>query len=382
MIRRAAAVMAALAVAVAVGLALWDGDDGSPAPASPVVETLGRVPSDARWVSPSGSDTNPGTANRPWQSIEMALSSVEPGETVVLAPGTYGSPGTTIEIARGGEPGAPITIRGAPDGPRPRLLGAVRIRASHVRIAHLLLDGPTGPVQEPSEENPRGEQVQLALDAGGDTIEDIWIYDCEIRDSDWHAGIFLARAEQIQIVGNYIHDNGDPDDPTQENLSHGIYWASGSGLIANNVIEGNVARGVQLFPEPSGVTVVYNTIVDNGAAGVQVAKYASDNLIANNLVAFNGDSGIRSDSLSRGGNVARFNLLWDNAGVVQEPGGNLEIVETITADPGFAEPGSYELSRESAAVDAADPGIETAVDILGRARPQGAASDIGAYESW
>ena len=384
MIRAAVVVIAALAAAVAVALALTGGEDGAPEPAAvaPDVEALGRVPADALWVSPDGSDANPGTAERPWESIDKALSSAGPGETVVLAPGTYGAPGETVEIVRGGEPGAPVTLRGAPDGPRPTILGAFRIRTSHVRLAHLLLDGPTGPVQEATDENPRGEQVQLAIDAAGPTIEDIWIYDCEIRDSDWHAGIFLTHAEDVRIVGNDIHDNGDPDDPAQENLSHGIYWASGSGLIANNVIEGNVARGIQLFPEPSGVAVVHNTIIGNGAAGVQVAKYSSNNLIANNIVAFNGDIGIRSDSLARGGNVAGTNLLWDNAGVLEEPGENLTITETIEADPGFAEGESYELPQESAAVDAADPANTIPFDILGRERPQGAAPDIGAYESW
>ena len=384
MIRAAVVVIAVLAAAVAVALALTGGDDGTTEPAviAAEVDALGPVPADALWVSPDGSDAGPGTAERPWESIDKALGSAGPGGTVVLAPGTYGALGETIEIVRGGEPGAPVTLRGAPDGPRPRILGAFRIRTSHVRLAHLLLDGPTGTVQDATDENPRGEQVQLAIDAAGPTLEDIWIYDCEIRDSDWHAGIFLTHAEDIRIVGNHIHHNGDPEDPAQENLSHGIYWASGSGLIANNVIEANVARGIQLFPEPSGVAIVNNTIIENGAAGVQVAKYSSDNLIANNVVAFNGDIGIRSDSLARGGNVASTNLLWDNAGVLEEPGENLVITETIAEDPGFAEAGGYELSQGSAAVDAADPENATPFDILGRERPQGAAPDIGAYESW
>lgn len=376
-------VAAAVAAAVALAFFVLGGDAENPPPGEQLsAARLGPLPADALWVSTSGSDDNPGSREEPWKSLETALSAAEPGDTIAVAPGTYGARGTTIEIDSDGEAAAPITLRGEPGEERPRLLGAVRISASHVRIADLVLDGPTGSVQEPTDENPRGEQVQLAIDAAGEQIEDIWIYDSEIRNSDWHAGIFITNATDVRIVGNYIHGNGDAEDPGQENLSHGVYWASGSGLIANNVIEGNLARGVQLFPDPSGVTVTHNTIVENGKAGVQVAKYASSNTITNNIVAFNGDIGIRTDSLSGGDNVAADNLMWDNTGLVEDSDGELTITGTIAEPPGFAAGGGYELAEDSAAVDRADPSDEVPTDILGRARPQGAASDLGAYESW
>ena len=380
--------LALLAVAGAAGLAvvlLIGGDEGeNPAELAtlPALDALGPVPADAYWVSPEGSDSDPGTKAAPWQSIGMALETAQAGDTVVLAPGTYGERGSTIEFSTSGEDGAPIVFRGDPEQERPQLLGAVRVRADHLRLGHLLLDGPTGPVQEPSEENPSGEQVQLSLDNEGETVEDIGIFDSEIRGSDWHAGIFLTHAEDIQIAGNYIHHNGDETDPGQANLSHGIYWASGSGVIVNNVVEGNVARGVQLFPEPSGVSVIHNTIVGNGAAGVQVAKYSEGNLIANNIVAFNGDAGIRSDSLARGDNLATTNLLWENAGTAEEDGEFLVIADSLNADPAFAGEGDYELTEGSAAVDAADPERSVDADYLGRGRPRGEGPDLGAFESW
>src|SRR5207302_5625939 len=41
------------------------------------------------YVSPTGSDSNNGTAKRPWKTISHAAASVKPGTTVHVAPGEY-----------------------------------------------------------------------------------------------------------------------------------------------------------------------------------------------------------------------------------------------------------------------------------------------------
>src|SRR4051794_2634675 len=87
------------------------------------------VPQGARYVSPSGSDSGPGTAATPWRTLDKALEEAGPGETVVLKAGTYGARGTTAHVARGGTAGAPVSIVGEPGGPRPRVLGQFRVSA-------------------------------------------------------------------------------------------------------------------------------------------------------------------------------------------------------------------------------------------------------------
>lgn len=375
--RSAPLIILVIGAAIAGVLLLRPSSDEEPIP----VAALGSVPADARWVSESGSDSDPGTRSQPWQTLGRALESLAPGDTVVLASGTYGEVGETTVIDRDGAEGAPITIRGEPGEERPQILGAVAVEASYVRLDHLLLDGPTGSVKEPTGDNPRGEQVQLVLGGEDEDVRGISVTDSEIRDSDWHAGIFIAHAEDVAIVGNHIHHNGDAEDPAQENQSHGIYWDSGSGLVANNLIEGNVARGIQLYPEPSGVVVTHNTIVGNGRAGIQLGDEASGNLIVNNIVAFNGDRGIRSSSLEGRGNVARTNLAWDNVGVIEELGTGLTVTDTIAEEPSFSD-AEYRLERDSPAVDRATPLGTVGLDRDGRSRPVGEASDIGAYESW
>ncbi len=41
------------------------------------------------YISPHGSDTNPGTQSEPWQTFEHALAYLEPGSTLILQDGTY-----------------------------------------------------------------------------------------------------------------------------------------------------------------------------------------------------------------------------------------------------------------------------------------------------
>ena len=197
---------------------------GSPALAAYTPSSkLGPIPADARYLSPSGSDSNPGTAAEPWRTIEQAIASVSPGATVVLLPGTYGAIDATTTMDRAGTPSAPITFRGDPGGPMPRILGHFKIAASHQRFNYLLFDGPTGKVKPASADNPDGEQVQVMI--YGAAVNGVEISDSEIRDSLWHAGIYLSTANDVRITGNYIHDNGDRNNPGQENLSHGIYFA-------------------------------------------------------------------------------------------------------------------------------------------------------------
>jgi pectate disaccharide-lyase len=340
----------------------------------------GPVPATARYLSPDGSDSDPGTAERPWRSLSKAVESVRPGATVVLRPGTYGAPGETHLMNRGGTEDAPIIWRGDPGQTMPRIVGHVRILAGDQRFAGILFDGPTGPVQAATADNPDGEQVQVAVGGEDQPVARVEISGCEIRESGWHAGVYLEEADDVRLVGNHIHDNGDFDDPSQANQSHGVYWQSGSGLIANNLIEHNVARGVQLYEEPHDVLVAHNTIVRNGRAGIQVGEDASGTLVVNNVVAFNGDVGIRADSLSGGGNRVERNLVWNPAGPqlgVHADG--LELDDNLIADPRFEGEGRYRLSGASPAVGEAltDPWVSH--DRTGAPRPREGA-DLGAYE--
>lgn len=63
------------------------------------------------YVSPSGSDGNPGSITAPWKTVQKAVTSVNPGDTIYAREGTYDE---TVNINKSGLEGSPITLAGYP----------------------------------------------------------------------------------------------------------------------------------------------------------------------------------------------------------------------------------------------------------------------------
>jgi hypothetical protein len=264
------------------------------------------LPANARYVAPSGSDSNPGTAGQPWRTLAKAESSATPGTTVVLRGGSYGARGTITYLEKNGTASAPISLVGHP-GENAKIEGHLAVDGDHRRLCGLLLDGATGPVADPSADNPEREQVKLWI--SGDDVE---LANSEVSGSRWHAGVYVEGAVGARVVGNYIHDNGRFDDPAHANLDHGIYWSSGSGLVEQNRIEHNVAHAVTLYPRARGVTVRANKMTGHGRAAVLIAEDAADNEVIGNEI-FGNRRGIQGYDVRGSGNAARQNRLWNNS---------------------------------------------------------------------
>ena len=70
-------------------------------------------------VSPSGKDTNPGTFDKPFRTIQAAVNSMNQGDVCIVHNGTYRE---SIEITKSGNAAAPITIKAA-KGEHPTISG-------------------------------------------------------------------------------------------------------------------------------------------------------------------------------------------------------------------------------------------------------------------
>ncbi|MBE6385324.1 MAG: DUF1565 domain-containing protein [Lentisphaerae bacterium] len=69
------------------------------------------LPAKEYHVSVKGSDSNPGTAEKPLKTISRAAGLVKAGDTVTVHGGVYNE---SVRLRAGGEPGRPITFRAAP----------------------------------------------------------------------------------------------------------------------------------------------------------------------------------------------------------------------------------------------------------------------------
>ena len=139
-------------------------------------------------------------------------------------------------------------------------------------------------------------------------------------------------------------------------------------MIANNVIELNLAHGIQMYPHASGQTIVHNTIVGSGLSGIVLDTDGGSIAVANNISAWNSEYGIRTGSEDCEGCWADLNLLFGNPRGEYYLPESLTVERTIRANPLFVDrsASNYDLRARSAAIDCARPDMSPRTDFEGR----------------
>jgi hypothetical protein len=163
---------------------------------APVAATSSQGP--AFYVATTGSDSNPGTINQPWQTVQKALDTLQAGGIAYVRGGTY----EQDLLWRLGTATAPFTIRNFPGervvlGPgagggdnEPLQIGN---GAGFVRFQGLVFEGATG-------------SSTANVYAWGRARHRVVC----VRDHWFGAPGFFSEAStsSIQIIGCNIHDNG------------------------------------------------------------------------------------------------------------------------------------------------------------------------------
>jgi parallel beta-helix repeat protein len=118
--------------------------------------------------SPAGTlpGTPDGSATAPYLDVQTAIYAAQPGDTVLLAPGTYNG---EFETVRSGTPGAPITIAG----------------------------------EEGATLRGRGVGEGRVL-----TVENDWIVVSGLRITRGDKGIWLQEVRNVTLRGNTVRDTG------------------------------------------------------------------------------------------------------------------------------------------------------------------------------
>src|SRR5215510_2981563 len=233
-------------------------------------------------VSPTGSDSNPGSEARPFRTIQKAANSVKPGDTVLVDDGvyTYSGPNDCY-----GKVVVCVSRSGAPD----------------VRIQDFEMTGLA---------NANGSAGGIELFDGGSHFQVIGNHIYNIgrvctNTSNGQNGVFI-EADNVMVEANLIHDVGRlapgqqgcrPSNEYWQNHDHGIYHDGGDHVtIRNNVIY-NIKQGwaIQVWPKSRAhMNIVNNTIAfgnqHKGKLGAIVmwspstgGMKVSDSIIANNI---------------------------------------------------------------------------------------------------
>ena len=235
-------------------------------------------------------------------------------------------------------------------------------------------------------------------------------------------GILITRSSDgNEITNNIVHDNG------HSNQEHGIYLGSAGnlvdgnqwynnyaygmhfynsvdGLVNNNIIRNNVSHhnwvttdgnnGDTVIAAGSGNLFYNNIIYDNPIVGLQINGSVSSSGFYNNVI-YNTGTGIQVRA-GASNNILRNNIASTSADNVSNSGTNTSFSNMLcsSADTGCnasteaagttftnAGSGDFTLKAGSLAIDNGTSLSSTfTTDIIGTARPQGGAWDIGAYE--
>jgi hypothetical protein len=356
------------------------------------------------YISPGGSDTNSGTIQAPWKHLQKAFEALTAGQVVCLRTGTYeptgayNTPSYRHTFSRSGDPGKPIVIRNYP-GETAIVLGLVVVRGNYLKLlgtppsGSLVFQGPLGP-------DASGVKGKGASQVWLDRCHNVVLDHVEIRNNDFHAGLYVSEVSDVQILGCYVHDNGrfdlDTDAMGQHpvNVDQGIYWAASSGTnrIANCLLEHNRSADLQLFAgsgKITGLTVVENTIVKAMNSGVIIGKGSNGNVFTNNIVSMNsqqtnnGQVRLAGDASN---NIVDTNIAWHSANTLRGldtstlTGSGNVVRNLMVLDPQFVNfsSGDYHLRPGSPAINAALSVDTESVDMGGVRRPS--RPSLGAYE--
>jgi hypothetical protein len=336
------------------------------------------------YVSPSGSDSNPGSSAKPFKTIQKAGGLATAGSTVHVLPGTYTTT-STISTKASGNSNAHI-----------RFVSTVQWGAKIVSTMGM----PSTTWQNSGnyvdivgfDITGGGNEGILNLASHvtiiGNHVHNLPATFCNLA-SPTGAGINSGAnytAGDNDVIGNVVHDIGIPG---KCSVGQGIYHANARGHVYNNISYNNGAYGICLWHAATENTISSNVLFGNGLGGIWLgANYesVSNNLsvVSNNIIYKNKGYAIREEGSVGSSNQYLNNIIFSNpSGVVLING---SAVGTITSDPQFVNPtgsyltGNYQVKSTSPAINKGTNVGAPVIDFNGAQRPYGGGWDIGAYQ--
>ena len=248
------------------------------------------TPGQNYFVDPNGSDANEGSQNSPWGTLQHAVDTIAPGDTISLQSGAY----LGARIEQSGNPEAWMVLQAAPG-------------------ASVLINAP-GP------NNRHDSNLEFETWEGDETVSYWVVRGIEVANApNW--GIDFRGSEgdhshHFIVQNNVVHDNGHDGETT------GIFFA----FVDDVVVEGNESyrngeHGIYLSNSGDRFVVRSNRLHHNTYCGLHINGdlesgadgIISDGLVENNIIHENGVggcSGINMDGVDTA--TIRNNVLVNN----------------------------------------------------------------------
>ena len=326
------------------------------------------------FVGTDGKPENDGSREKPWPSVEYALSKVGPGHSIVVQPGIYRGP---IQIPRqyAGTKDAPTVIK------------------SEVKWKAIIVGAPVHAISNGGEchwVTIDGFEVQGArydgIKMSGDhnVVRNCWVHNNQAM------GVAMHGRRGGVIENNLIEFNG-----SHVQFDHGIYADGEDLVVRGNVVRHNASFGLHLYPSIKNSRIENNVVhgqVKRRGIIVACPKGGGRNHIVNNTVVddapltiWNGDGEVVANNILFGSQDDPIVLDNNTRSVLVEynlctPKSSRQETNGITGNPMFVDVGKglFWLRAESPARGKGAHAHAPETDFWGRSRPKDQLMDLGA----
>ena len=229
------------------------------------------------YVSPTGSDTNAGTASAPFKTFAKANSVLTAGASLYIYAGTYNE---QLKISKSGTSGAWITVK--------PLSGTVVIDMKNA--ASFGLNLAASYVTVSGLEIKNSGDICVNMVGSNLTVDGLVVHECASH------GINTNNSSQVKILNSRVYHT------VLSNASRTVSSGWGSGIkvrVSDNVlIQGNIVYnnyGEGMGTRGTNVTIRANTVYDNFS--VNIYTNSENALIERNFVYCTPNSGYERDGL-------------------------------------------------------------------------------------
>lgn len=257
------------------------------------------------YVSPFGSDTNPGTIDAPWRSLEKASGEAQAGNTVVIMPGVYTG---ILQPVNSGTEGAPITFRAAERGTVSLVgNGDNRFPITLRDVAHIVIEG--------IHVNPQSQTPWVEIRFA----KFVRIADSVFVNAFGNVPFIISESEQIRVEDS-VFRRWSSDASLTEPVGIDMIRVYGSRHIVfeGNAISSALHTPIQFRPEGRNEFIVVRGNVFHNESGRNYEFFGTDYVLFEGNIVTNGFHGSRSASsenkFSAQRGIYRYNRVFANWG--------------------------------------------------------------------
>lgn len=327
------------------------------------------------YVATDGKPDFPGSKEKPWPSVEYALSKVGGGHTIIVKPGIYRGP---MQIAKqyAGTKQQQTVIQSEVKWQAVIIGAEYHVISNDDDCDWLVIDG---------FEVMGGRYDGVKMNGDYNVVRNCWVHNNKAM------GIAMHNQKGGVIENNLIEFNGD-----HIQFDHGVYADGDELTIRGNIVRHNASYGLHLYPSIKNSRIVNNLVygqVRRRGIIVSCPQGGGKNVIVNNTVVdnepltlWNGNGEVVANNILVTDGAEVFSFDEDTQNILADynfcvPKSAHQGPHGLTGDPLFVDPkrGVFWLREGSPAIAKGTPDYAPATDFWGRPRPKDKAPDMGAF---